>query len=112
MENSSFGRLIGALFSPGKTFRSIAERPTWGVALVALLVVGTLSGVLANKRIDPNDMRQMIEERMEKQGGQKPSAEQLDRAAEIGQKWGSIVVWLAPIFSVLAYLIMALLFWL
>jgi hypothetical protein len=112
MENSSFGRLLGALVSPGKTFRSIAERPTWGVALVALLLVGTLSGVLANKKIDPNDMREMIEQRMEKQGGgQKPSAAQLDQAAGMAQKWGSIVVWLAPIFSAAAYLIMALLFW-
>ena len=39
MENSSFGRLIGVLVSPGKTFRSIAERPTWGVALVVFMLV-------------------------------------------------------------------------
>ncbi len=30
LEDSSFGRLIGALVSPGKTFQSIAGRPTWG----------------------------------------------------------------------------------
>src|SRR3954454_10316679 len=111
LEDSSAGRLIGALFSPVKTFRSIAERPTWGLALVALMLVGTVTGVLANKRIDPNDMRQMIEQRMEKQG-QKPTPEQLDQAVGMGQKWGSIVVWFAPIFSIGANLLMALLFWL
>ncbi len=112
LEDSSAGRLIGALVSPVKTFRSIAERPTWGLALLVLMLVGTVTGVLANKRIDPNDMRQMIEQRMEKQSGQKPSAEQVDQAVGMGQKWGSIVVWFAPIFSIGANLLMALLFWL
>ena len=50
LEDSSAGRVIGALVSPVKTFRSLAERPTWGVALVVLLVISTLVGVLANGR--------------------------------------------------------------
>ena len=39
MNDSSFGRLIGVLVAPGKTFRSIAERPTWVVAPLVLLVL-------------------------------------------------------------------------
>ncbi|HEX3552669.1 MAG TPA: YIP1 family protein [Thermoanaerobaculia bacterium] len=112
LEDSSVGRLIGALVSPVKTFRSIAERPTWAVALAALMVVGTASGVLVNRRIDPDDMRQTVEKRMEKQLGQKPSQEQVDRGMEMGMKVSSVAVWLAPVGLALAYLLIALLFWL
>ncbi|MEA2601631.1 MAG: hypothetical protein QOF89_2623 [Acidobacteriota bacterium] len=112
LEDSGFGRLIGALVSPGRTFRSIAERPTWAVALVALLVVGTITGVLANKRIDPNDMRQTVEKRMEKQLGQRPTPDQVDSQMNIAKKVTAVFIWLAPVASVMFYLLLALLFWL
>lgn len=111
MENSSFGRLLGALVSPGKTFRSIAERPTWGLALVALLLVGTITGVLANKRIDPNDMRQEVARQMEKQLKEKPTPDQVEGRMDIAKKVSSVVVWVAPFISVGFYLLLALLFW-
>jgi hypothetical protein len=38
--DSGFGRLIGVLVSPGKTFESIARRPTWLVPLLVLVAVG------------------------------------------------------------------------
>ena len=78
MENSSFGRLIGALFSPGKTFRAIAERPTWGVALIVLAVLGAGLGILINAR---TDQRQMIEKQMAK-FGQNMTEKQIDEAVE------------------------------
>lgn len=56
MEDSSFGRLIGVLVSPGKTFRSIAERPAW---LVPFLLISALSlslGWMVNSRVDPEEM--------------------------------------------------------
>lgn len=52
MESSSFGRLIGVLVAPGKTFRSIAERPTWAVAFVVLLVLTVASVLLFFQRVD------------------------------------------------------------
>ncbi len=52
MNDSGFGRLIGALVSPDKTFRSIAERPTWAapMILVALCAIGV--GWIAQERVD------------------------------------------------------------
>jgi hypothetical protein len=110
LEDSGFGRLIGVLVAPVKTFRSIAERPTWGIALVVLMVISTAVGVLANQRIDPNDMRQMVKERVEKSQGGKATAEQLDRAAEMGQKMSAVTVWLVPVFVAVVYLVVAALF--
>jgi hypothetical protein len=37
---SSFGRIIGAIFSPKPTFASIAQRPTW---ILPLVLIGILS---------------------------------------------------------------------
>ncbi|HEY0556419.1 MAG TPA: YIP1 family protein [Thermoanaerobaculia bacterium] len=109
LEDSSAGRVIGALVSPVKTFRSIAERPTWGVALVVLLVISTLVGVLANKRIDPNDVRQSIQQRMEK-SGQPVTPETMDRAMTMTAKFTAVTLWLIPVFVVIVYLLIALLF--
>ncbi len=109
LEDSSAGRVIGALVSPVKTFRSIAERPTWGVALVVLLVISTLVGVLANQRIDPNDARQSIQQRMEK-SGQQPTPEQVDKAMTTMAKFTAVTLWLIPLFVVIVYLVIALLF--
>lgn len=56
MEDSSFGRLIGVLVSPGKTFRSIAERPTWLVPFLVLVTLSLLVGWLLFGRVDPEEM--------------------------------------------------------
>lgn len=109
LEDSGAGRVIGALVSPVKTFDSIAVRPTWVVPLVILLIIATLVGVLANKRIDPNDMRQSIQQRMEK-SGRSATPEQVDQAVTMSAKVSSYVVWLLPIFGSIVYLLVALLF--
>jgi hypothetical protein len=110
LEDSSFGRLIGALVSPAKTFRSIAERPTWAVALVVLLIATTTLGVLANQRIDKNDMRQMVRERIEKSQGKQVSPEQLEQSMSMAEKINSVTRWLIPLFALVAYLVIAVLF--
>jgi hypothetical protein len=110
MESSSFGRLIGALVAPGKTFRALAERPTWAVALIVLLAAGTAVGVLANQRLDKNEMRQMVKERMEKRQGQ-ATPEQVDRALEMTDKVSSVTRWLIPVIAAAVYLLVTLFFW-
>lgn len=110
LEDSGFGRLIGVLVAPAKTFRSIAERPTWGIVLLVVMVLSTGVGVLTNQRIDPDSMRQMVKERVEKSQGGKATPEQLDRAAEMGQKVSAVTVWLVPVFIAVIYLIVAALF--
>lgn len=112
MENSSFGRMIGALVSPGKTFQSIAERPTWGwMPLALLLILATAVGVLATQRTDTDEMRKMVAERIEKSQGGRAAEADVDRAVQMSQKIGSVTRWLIPVFSAVVYLILAALFW-
>lgn len=110
MENSSFGRLFGVLFSPGKTFRSIAERPTWSVALIVLLAATTAVGFLANQRLDKSEMRKAVQEQMEKRQGQ-VTPEQVDQGMEMAEKVNSVTRWLVPVFAALIYLLINLFYW-
>jgi hypothetical protein len=110
LEDSSFGRLIGVLVSPGKTFRSIAERPTWGAALIVLLIAATAVSVLTSQRIDKEDMRQTVKAQMEKRQGGQATPEQIERGVEMGEKISSVTRWLVPVFIVVVDLIVALLF--
>ncbi len=52
MEHSSFGRMITVLTSPTRTFQSIAERPTWAVPLLVLIVLGLVSVALVVPKMD------------------------------------------------------------
>ncbi|HVR96097.1 MAG TPA: YIP1 family protein [Thermoanaerobaculia bacterium] len=64
MNDSSFGRLIGVLVSPGATFKSIAQRPTWAVAMVVLIGLILVMTVLMFQRVDFAEMmRQQMAER-------------------------------------------------
>jgi len=110
LEDSGFGRLIGVLVSPGKTFQSIAARPTWMAALVVLLIAATASSVLVSQRIDKEDMRKSIKERMEKGRGGQATPEQIERGVEMGEKISSVTRWLIPLFIVVIDLLVALLF--
>jgi hypothetical protein len=110
LEDSGFGRLIGVLVAPVKTFRSIAERPTWGVALVVLLVLSTVVGVLVNQRIDPDDMRQTTKERIEKSQGGQATPEQVERGTSMAIKFSAVIIWLLPVFIAGFYLVLAALF--
>lgn len=56
MHESGFGRVIGALISPEKTFRSIAERPTWVVPLLLLVLLGAGYSWIAQQRVDPGEL--------------------------------------------------------
>src|SRR4029453_15340994 len=69
MENSGFGRLIGVLVSPGKTFQSIAERPTWALPLVVLLFLSAVIGYVTAQR---TDYRDVVTQRGREKGGGGP----------------------------------------
>ncbi len=112
MENSSFGRLFGVLFAPGKTFRSIAERPTWVVPLLVLAVLGMGMGLLVNERID---QREMIKKQMEKFGREMTEA-QLDEAVERAENPSPVLRAVSVVTGLLGhciiYLFLAFLLWL
>lgn len=65
MHESGFGRVIGVLISPDKTFRSIAERPTWVVPLLLLVLLGISVGLTMQGRVDQSEM---VKYQMEKFG--------------------------------------------
>ena len=108
LEDSSFGRLLGALVSPGKTFRSIAERPTWAVALVTLLLASAAVGFVAGQRTDYRD----VITASVKDSGREVPVEQLDRQVEMMQKAGPYLSALgAPLAIAFFSLVIALLYW-
>jgi hypothetical protein len=108
MEDSSLGRLVGVLVSPEKTFRSIAERPTWVLALVVLVLLGVLVSELTFRRMDPEE----IVRAQSSFSGQDLSPAEVDQRIEVVEKFGRFgqlfkVVLLGP----LVLLTIALLSW-
>lgn len=95
MEDSSFGRLLGALVSPGKTFRSLAERPTWVAAFLVLYVLGSGVALLAFQKVD---FAAGLKEQMAAQGQKLPAGSE-ERMVPMVRTFAiaSIVV-LAPAF--------------
>lgn len=59
---SPFGRVVGVLFSPGKTFEDIVRKPSWVLPIVALTILSIAVSVAINQRINWHDfMSQQIE---------------------------------------------------
>ena len=109
MEDSSFGRLFGVLFSPGKTFRSIAERPTWLVPLLALMIVSAGVWYVAASRMDYQDV---ISQSVQKSGQDVP-AEQLNQQVEFMEKFGRYIYASTTPFVIAFFcLVFALIYWL
>src|SRR5436190_16003021 len=107
MENSGFGRLISVFTSPGKTFASIAERPTWIQPLLCVLLVSIAVTAIVTPRMDMGSIiRQSIED-----SGRQLTPEQMDTAVERGSKLAKI----GPIIGVasqpIIFLFLALIFW-
>ena len=103
MHESAFGRLVSVLIAPGKTFRSIAERPTWGVALVVLLVLTVGTTLLFFQKLDFEDM---IRQQMAEQGRELPP----EAAGSMGMMRGC-AMGAALGFPVIFYFGVPLLFW-
>jgi hypothetical protein len=108
MEDSSFGRLVGVLVSPVKTFRSIAERPTWAVVLLAtLLATGAVAFVVGQR----TDFRDVILQSAKEKGRDVDEAV-VDQQIKVMQKAGPIISGLgAPVAVALITLLAALVYW-
>jgi hypothetical protein len=108
MNDSGLGRLLGVLVSPGKTFRSIAERPTWWAVLLVLALAGTGVGFLTTKKMD---FEAMARQRATQQN-QPLNQEQLDKGVQFAKTF-------APVWALVAglilgpgiYMLLAVLFW-
>lgn len=105
MHESGFGRVIGALISPEKTFRSIAERPTWVVPLLLLMLVTGLVGFAAGDRVD---FEKQIRQQMAERGG--ASEEDIQRGVEFMETFGKVLFAAPAVLAPLVYLLIALIF--
>lgn len=107
MESSAFGRLIGALVSPVATFRSLAERPTWLLAMLAVCLLPVIAGVIAGPKIDWEDV---VRTQIESSGQDLPSA-QVDQAVAMWEKLGPVLTWVSPLLLAGALLFFSLVAW-
>jgi hypothetical protein len=105
--DSALGRLPGVLISPGKTFRAIAARPTWGIALIVLILCGAAVGLLAAPRTDFEDI---IRQTTAKSGREVPQ-EQLDKQIEFMQKARTPMMVAGAFVAPILYCLLALLPW-
>ena len=103
MHESAFGRLVSVLVAPGKTFRSIAERPTWGVALIVLLLLAVGTTLLFFQKLD---FEEMVRQQMAEQGRELPP----EAAGQLGMMRGC-AMGAALGFPVIFYFGVPLLFW-
>lgn len=89
MEDSGFGRVVSVLISPGKTFRSIAEKPTWVAPLLVLIVLGVLSSVMMSGKMDWAEItRDSIAAK-----GQEIPEDQLETIIDFQEKAGPIFMY-------------------
>ena len=65
---NSFERLLGVIFSPGETFRSIAQRPDWVVPLIVMVIISVGTIALFAPRIDWDPLRDQLADQMSTQG--------------------------------------------
>jgi len=106
MHESGFGRVIGVLISPEKTFRSIAERPTWVVPLLLLMLITGVVGYAVGERIDyDKTVRQKMAE-----SGQSVSEAQIEKGVEFAKKFGAVFTLMPAVLSPIVYLLIALVF--
>jgi hypothetical protein len=106
MYESGFGRLIGVLISPRKTFAAIAGHPTWGTAMVVLVLI--LSGVsyLMALRTDHEDVTRGS---MAQLGIEIPE-EEMQKSIERAEKTGPLTSLLGGLFVPVIGLLLALVF--
>lgn len=88
----SFGHLIGVFIHPTKSFRAIAERPSWWPPLLVLVIVGIVFVALLIPRIDWDEY---LHDRYE---GRDISAEELAAVTETVES--GCAMWLAVPFVV------------
>lgn len=99
MHESAFGRLVSVLVAPDRTFRSIAERPTW---LAPMLVFMLLTGVVSTLMVQRADMGEMVRARIEESGRTVP-AETVEQQVEFMERFGWAFGLAGALFAPLMY---------
>lgn len=55
-EISAFGRIVGAFFSPKRTFTDIARKPSWLLPVIVMTIFSLSVSVVMNRRVDWRDV--------------------------------------------------------
>jgi hypothetical protein len=105
---SSWARIPGVLFSPEKTFRDIARRPTWLLALALLVLAGAAFFFAIAPKVD---FQEMVRVSMEQQGRSVdgPEMERIMAFSESIAYFGTLAAFV--VFQPIGILIVSLLFW-
>ncbi|MBZ0114782.1 MAG: YIP1 family protein [Thermoanaerobaculia bacterium] len=99
MEDSSFGRVLGVLVAPNKTFASIAKRPTWVVAFLVLMITSLAATVVINPKIDMEEVvRTSVME---------SNPDVTDAEIDMGVKVAEVLRWFGLVFVPIFYLLAA-----
>lgn len=107
MTDNSFSRLVGVLVAPGRTFESISKRPTWAVALVALLLATTVLGWVVHQHTDYHEMTTRAMEAR----GREVTADQLERIVSFQERFGVYLLGFQAVVVAVVFLLFALLYW-
>jgi hypothetical protein len=85
---SPFGRIIGVLFSPERTFEDIARKPGWLLPAALLAILGGLVAVGLNQKMN---WREYMSQQIEKSPrAEQLSADQKEKQIEMGAKFAPI----------------------
>jgi hypothetical protein len=104
MENAAFGRLLAVLWAPAKTFTSIAARPTWLAAILALALLGAVAVHLGFSKVTEADLVHSMQE----QGRELPPNASPEAILKF-TRWAAVGG--AALFAPALYVGVALLFW-
>jgi hypothetical protein len=106
MENSGIGRMLTVLTSPGKTFCSIAERPTWAAPLVLFMLLTALVGFLVHQR---TDYREVMEWTVQHRG-MEMDQDRMDKAVDMQERFGGVGAVIGSVVVVIFTLLVTLLY--
>jgi len=88
---SSFGRLIGTLFSPKATFEDIVRKPTWVLPTALIVVFSFLGAIALNSHFN---WREYISQQIEKNSrASQLSTEQKEQQIEVSAKYSPIAAY-------------------
>jgi len=82
---SPFGRIVGVLFSPGKTFEDIARKPNWVLPILIWTVLSVISVVALNQRMNWRDY--IIQQMDKNPRAAQLSADQKQQQADMAVKF-------------------------
>jgi hypothetical protein len=105
-KDNVLARFAGALFSPGETFERIARRPDVLWPLIIMVVIGYISTAVIVPRLDLESMAATQAEQIRKKNPNLSDAD-LERIQKFGAAGTKVTMWIAPVLSVLFYMLIA-----